>query len=226
MALESGDYIADLTQTNPAGTDQLKTADDHLRLLKKVLVQTFPNMDAGTSVSAANLNAIKGLTVTAGVINRLNGWLSGSGTQLNHIDGLTAGVQSQINALINGKLGLSAQASVDMDSFALSRVGHVAFASEFTSTGSLQCVVNFRLGQKQRVLLRDRSCSLSLIGAGVSNYLIAFENITASSSVKFATTIKWLGGTRPTFTNSSNAENLVGLYYSGGTWYGQGGSFG
>lgn len=43
MALETGDYIADLDFANPPGTDPLRQGADHLRLVKKVIKQTFPN---------------------------------------------------------------------------------------------------------------------------------------------------------------------------------------
>lgn len=43
MALESGTFISDLVVTNPAATDQVSRGDDHLRLIKDVLRNTFPN---------------------------------------------------------------------------------------------------------------------------------------------------------------------------------------
>jgi len=46
MALETGDYIADLVRGNPTGTDSKAQGDDHLRLVKKVLQQSFPNVTA------------------------------------------------------------------------------------------------------------------------------------------------------------------------------------
>lgn len=47
MALESGTYIKDLVSTNPSGTDAISQGDDHLRLIKSVLQNSFPsNSDA------------------------------------------------------------------------------------------------------------------------------------------------------------------------------------
>lgn len=43
MPLESANYIADLTATNPIAGDVKGEGDDHLRLIKKVLKATFPN---------------------------------------------------------------------------------------------------------------------------------------------------------------------------------------
>lgn len=44
MALEIGSWIEDLVATNPPGGDNLSEADDHLRLIKAVLKNHFPNM--------------------------------------------------------------------------------------------------------------------------------------------------------------------------------------
>jgi hypothetical protein len=45
MAHESGDYINQLDPDNPRGTDSISEGDIHLRLLKKVLKQSFPNVN-------------------------------------------------------------------------------------------------------------------------------------------------------------------------------------
>lgn len=45
MGLESATYIDDLDSSNPTSSDQRKQGDDHLRLIKSVLKNTFPNAD-------------------------------------------------------------------------------------------------------------------------------------------------------------------------------------
>lgn len=64
MALESASYIASLNPTNPLSTDTVSQADDHLRLIKQVLVNTFPNLSAPVTATAAQLN----VPVPTGVI--------------------------------------------------------------------------------------------------------------------------------------------------------------
>jgi microcystin-dependent protein len=44
MGLETGTYINDLVITNPPGTDNRSEGDDHIRLLKKCITNTFPGM--------------------------------------------------------------------------------------------------------------------------------------------------------------------------------------
>lgn len=44
MALETASYVQGLTSTNPVGgTDSIREGDDHIRLIKKVLLATFPD---------------------------------------------------------------------------------------------------------------------------------------------------------------------------------------
>lgn len=45
MGLEAGTYILDLVASNPIGGDQKQQGDDHLRLIKNVLRNTFPDAD-------------------------------------------------------------------------------------------------------------------------------------------------------------------------------------
>lgn len=59
MALETTNYIRGLIRTNPTATDQKKNGDDHLRLLKTALLNSFVGfpgtvMAAGTDTGVAN----------------------------------------------------------------------------------------------------------------------------------------------------------------------------
>ena len=63
MPLESATYIPELTQTNPVGASDPKSAgDDHLRLIKKVLLNSF-----GAFVGTAGTP--KSVTLTEDQIN-------------------------------------------------------------------------------------------------------------------------------------------------------------
>jgi hypothetical protein len=56
MGLETGTYIDSLVTTNPASTDGLAQADDHIRLIKSTLKNTFPNLTGVVTVTQADLN--------------------------------------------------------------------------------------------------------------------------------------------------------------------------
>src|SRR5690554_2553329 len=67
MALESGTYISDLNPSNPVGaTDKVSTLDDHVRLIKSTLQNTFPNIDGAVTATEDELNHLDGVTGTTG----------------------------------------------------------------------------------------------------------------------------------------------------------------
>lgn len=58
MALENASYINQLDQAAPDGLDPKSQGDDHLRLIKKAIKQTFPNITGPVSATQDNLNAL------------------------------------------------------------------------------------------------------------------------------------------------------------------------
>lgn len=63
MGLEVANYIADLNSSNPAAGDQKSEGDDHLRLIKLALKQTFPDLGARAwrvQSKAINYTAVAG----------------------------------------------------------------------------------------------------------------------------------------------------------------------
>lgn len=95
MGLEAASFISQLNAANPVGgVDNYSTADDHLRLLKSVLLAQFPNFTAAA--------------VTATV------------AQINFLVGVTSGIQAQIDTkeatanknAANGYAGLDGSAQL------------------------------------------------------------------------------------------------------------------
>lgn len=62
MGLETGIYIDDLIDTNPLSTDKRRFGDDHLRLIKSVLKNSFPTIDGSLDPTLTELNYSVGLT--------------------------------------------------------------------------------------------------------------------------------------------------------------------
>lgn len=56
MAIESATYINQLDPANPAATDQYADTDNHLRLMKQALKNTFPNITGAINPSHDDLN--------------------------------------------------------------------------------------------------------------------------------------------------------------------------
>jgi hypothetical protein len=85
MGLETATYIHELVNTNPVGaTDTKAQGDDHIRLLKTTLSNTFPNVEGAVTASHTELNILDGLTAST--------------TELNYVDGVTSAIQTQLNA--------------------------------------------------------------------------------------------------------------------------------
>ena len=62
MALDNAQFIAELSITDPPGTDPLSQGDDQIRTAKRAVFQSFEFIDAAVLLTAAQLNdvAIKG----------------------------------------------------------------------------------------------------------------------------------------------------------------------
>lgn len=59
MSIEKADYITELNTLYPLIDDNLSQGDDQIRLIKKVIKQTFPNIDNEITPSSEQFNKIK-----------------------------------------------------------------------------------------------------------------------------------------------------------------------
>lgn len=67
MGLETGTYISDLNASNPIhATDQVSQGDDHLRLIKSTLLNTFPNITGAVNITHTEANYLDGVTGVTG----------------------------------------------------------------------------------------------------------------------------------------------------------------
>lgn len=85
MGLETGTYVNDLNMANPLGTDAKSQGDDHIRLIKTCLKNSFPFATMGTGLmratgpsspvtvaTAAEIVAAIGTTAVANATNAAN----------------------------------------------------------------------------------------------------------------------------------------------------------
>ena len=96
MGLETGTYLDSLVTTNPASTDGLAQADDHIRLLKITLKNTLPNLNGAVNATQAELNVLDGITSSTSELNVLDG-ITATTAQLNFTAGVTSNIQTQMN---------------------------------------------------------------------------------------------------------------------------------
>ncbi len=69
MPLETGSFIDDLVATNPAASDGMSQGDDHLRLIKALLLATFPNIAGEVTPTHTVINTLDTGIATASIGN-------------------------------------------------------------------------------------------------------------------------------------------------------------
>jgi hypothetical protein len=74
MALEDGNYISELEPVNPPGTDLVSQADDHLRLIKRALSNSFPAF-VGSIAEPAAVNITEAQINNTGRRSEPNSWV-------------------------------------------------------------------------------------------------------------------------------------------------------
>ena len=113
MALESGTYINSLNASNPAATDGIAQADDHMRLIKSTIKASFPGVSGAVSSTHTELNALDGFTGAVADLNYAKD-LRATGvtnTEFDYLDGVTSNIQTQINAAGGSTVSISALSS-------------------------------------------------------------------------------------------------------------------
>ena len=59
MPVETGNYINDLNASYPGPSDSISYGDDHIRLLKKTIKSTFPNVDGPVELTTQDFADLK-----------------------------------------------------------------------------------------------------------------------------------------------------------------------
>lgn len=209
MALETGTYISSLNASNPASTDGLAQADDHIRLLKSTIKATLPNVTGaitatqaelnlmdGVTATTAELNVTDGLTATTAELNKLDG-VTATTAELNYTDGVTSNIQTQLDTKITG---VTAGAGLSG--------GGTSGAPTLThaDTSSQTSVNNSGL-----TFIQDVTVDTYGHVTGLSSTAVAIPSPIAESYVKYS-------GTSPSFTANSGFSG-VSRTISGNTSY-------
>ena len=99
MALETPVTTIDtLVASNPASTDGLQDADNHIRNVKSALLTTFPNITGAMTSSHTELNVLDGITSSTAELNLLDG-VTATTAEINYLDGVTSNIQTQIDGI-------------------------------------------------------------------------------------------------------------------------------
>ena len=152
MGLETGSYVNDLVVTNPTSVDLVKFGDDHLRLIKTCLKNTFPNADGAINPSVAEFNYLVG--VTSLIQTQLDAKL---GTAAAAGDGLTetAGVLDVVG--INGITANANDVAFTPNDLATRNIGNV--------NQTVDSIVVSDNGVPVRILFKDLGFKVSSLSA-------------------------------------------------------------
>ena len=107
MGLETASFVSQLNGTNPVSTDGLAQADDHMRLIKTCLTNTFANMAGAVTTDHSELNSLDGYTGDAADHNILAGLATRTtpnggpvtNTEAGYLSGATSNLQDQLDTL-------------------------------------------------------------------------------------------------------------------------------
>lgn len=61
MTVESATYISGLDPLKPTGSDVKQEGDNHIRLLKQTLINTWPNITGAVTATHTDLNYVSGI---------------------------------------------------------------------------------------------------------------------------------------------------------------------
>lgn len=92
MPLEVANNITQLDRTSPRRAELVSEGDDHIRLIKSVLLAAFPNIDGAVTVTPAELNQLA--TLTENVASALSGLRAADTTLGNRITTEVNNIQS------------------------------------------------------------------------------------------------------------------------------------
>jgi len=197
MALESTTYIDGLVSTNPTGTDARSQGDDHIRLVKSSVKATFPSLTGAVTSTQVELNLLDGVTATT--------------AEINYLDIPTLGTAEASKAVTSDAVGTTKNLKTQKQTEIVNAIGTVSTAT----------AINFTLGNVVTAVIASGG-SFTITNAPTSGvygkFKLILTNGGAASSI-FPATVKWAGGTTPTFTTSGIDIITLETIDAGSNWY-------
>lgn len=197
MALESTTYIDGLVSTNPTGTDARSQGDDHIRLIKAAIKATLPGLSGAVTSTHTELNLLDGVT--------------SSTTELNYNDVPTLGTVEASKTVTADAVGTTKKLKTQAQTEVVNAIGTVS-----TSTA-----IDFSLGNVVTAVVASGG-SFTISNAPASGvygkFKLILTNGGAASSI-FPASVKWAGGTEPTWTTSGIDIITFETIDNGANWY-------
>ena len=239
MALETfiGTYIDGLNAANPTSSDQKSEGDDHLRGIKLVLQNTFPNVSGAVTSTHTELNKLDGFTGVVGDLNVIAGGAAAgvSATEFQYLNGVTSAIQTQItakaakgaNSDITSLAGLTTPLSV-----AQGGMGTASLADHYVLIGSGASAVTPVAPSTSGYVLTSRGASLdpnfqaiAVPAGGVTQSklatstetdaggLTANHHVVSAGAYCFYPQVVWASGSGTDSTSNMQILNCSGSSY-------------
>ena len=197
MALESATYIDGLVTTNPTGTDSRSQGDDHLRLIKTSIKNSFTGITGAVTATHTELNLIDGVTART--------------TELNYNDIPTLGTVESSKTITADAVGTTKKLKTQEHTEIVNAIGTVSTAT----------AINFALGNVVTAVIASGG-SFTITNAPTSGIYGKFKLILTNGGLGssiFPSSVKWAGGSTPTFTSSGIDIVTFETIDAGTNWY-------
>jgi hypothetical protein len=183
MALETGTYVNDLVITNPTPTDPKSQGDDHLRLIKTVLKDSFSGISGGILIGGTDTGAANSYVMTnSPALTKYSNFLtlllkianSNTGASVINVDGLgsvsitrTDGSATQANDLRAGQVVILSYISG-------------AFQLVAAATVSVPSANNVAGGTAGAILNQSAPGATQFLSLGAANQVVGVNNAGTS----------------------------------------------
>jgi hypothetical protein len=222
MALESANYINELNSANPQSTDSVAQADDHIRLIKAAIKNTFPNVTGPVTKTQAQINDL--LEKSGGT---MTGLLTLSGPPSSNLHAATKAYVDTADAgkvdstrTITAGTGLTGGGDLSANrtlSISNGGVGSTQIADNAVTTAKINngAVTPAKLAEPLTVGTAQATTSgttkdYDTIPSWVHRITIVFNNVSLTSNGDLAVQIGDSGGLETTGYTSSGTNLFTG----------------
>ena len=103
--------------------------------------------------------------------------------------------------------------------FDIPEVKQLNYGKEVQNTADTSTiVVNWKAGQKQRVILNSSTTISFVPPEGVCNLMLVLD-YNGTYTPTLPSTMLWQGGTEPTWTKTNGAVDIIAMYYDGTNYH-------
>ena len=194
MSLENPTYINGLIVTNPTSSDPVSQGDDHLKLIKSTLKNTFPNVTGAVTTTHAEINLLNNATNAATnstlVKRNSSGAASFSTVYATTLTGtLSSAAQTSVTSVgaLNGGSITSGFGSINTGSSSISTSGSLTAGS--VTVDSVKINGNNIGHTSDSDLISLSSGSVSVAGSFAAQSISTTGNISLSGNISVTGTV-------------------------------------